>query len=122
MSKRSLKNIHAFLRFLSNAFYVAELYEKSGINTDQLVEFLEKYITTKFNDKLIILDNISSYKNERIKKLINKYNNILYDVPYQHFTNSIENYFSMLKSRLQKIDGLTRTKLKENINKVLRKY
>uniref|UniRef100_A0A6C0JUU4 Transposase n=1 Tax=viral metagenome TaxID=1070528 RepID=A0A6C0JUU4_9ZZZZ len=29
----------------------------------------------------------------------------LYAGPYQHFTNSIENYFSMLKSRLQKLDG-----------------
>ena len=96
-----------------------ELYEKSGINTDRLVEFLEKYITTKFKDKLIILDNASSHRNERIKELINKHNNILYAVPYQHFTNSIENYFSMLKSRLQKIDGLTHTKLKENISKVL---
>jgi hypothetical protein len=37
---------------------------------------------------------------------MNKHNNILYDVPYQYFTNSIENYFSMLKSRLQKLDGL----------------
>jgi hypothetical protein len=36
-------------------------------------------------------------------------------VPYQHFTNSIENYFSMLKSRLQKLDGLTHAELKENI-------
>ena len=97
-----------------------ELYEKSGINTDRLVEFLEKYITTKFKDKLIILDNASSHRNERIKDLISNNNNILYAVPYQHFTNSIENYFSMLKSRLQKIDGLTHTKLKENISKVLR--
>ena len=97
-----------------------ELYEKSGINTDRLVEFLEKYITTKFKDKLIILDNASSHRNESIKELISKHNNILYAVPYQHFTNSIENYFSMLKSRLQKIDGLTHTKLKENISKVLR--
>ena len=53
-----------------------------------------------------------SHRNERIKELISKHNNILYAVPYQHFTNSIENYFSMLKSRLQKIDGLTHTKLK----------
>jgi hypothetical protein len=97
-----------------------ELYEKSGINTDRLVEFLDKYITTKFKHKLIILDNASSHRNERIKELINKHNNILYSVPYQHFTNSIENYFSMLKSRLQKIDGLTHAKLKENIIKVLK--
>jgi len=40
-------------------------------------------------------------------------------VPYQHFTNSIENYFSMLKSRLQKLDGLTHEKLKENIKRMI---
>ena len=37
-----------------------------------------------------------------------------------YFTNSIENYFSMLKSRLQKLDGLTNSALKENITKVIR--
>ena len=46
----------------------------------------------------------------------------VYAVPYQHFTNSIENYFSMLKSRLQKLDGLTHEKLKENIEKVKKIY
>ena len=51
--------------------------------------------------------------------MVNKHNNILYAVPYQHFTNSIENYFSMMKSRLQKLNGLTYKNLKENINKVI---
>ena len=96
-----------------------ELYEKSGINTDRLIEFLKKHITEKYKNKLIILDNASSHRNQRIKDLVNKHNNILYAVPYQHFTNSIENYFSMLKSRLQKLDGLTHIKLKENITKVI---
>uniref|UniRef100_A0A6C0E2T0 Uncharacterized protein n=1 Tax=viral metagenome TaxID=1070528 RepID=A0A6C0E2T0_9ZZZZ len=32
------------------------------------------------------------------KELVNKSNKILYAIPYQHFTNSIENYCSMLKS------------------------
>jgi uncharacterized protein YlxP (DUF503 family) len=96
-----------------------DLYEKSGINTDRLIEFLEKFITGKYKNKLIILDNASSHSNQRIKDLVNKHNNILYAVPYQHFTNSIENYFSMLKSRLQKLDGLTHIKLKENITKVI---
>jgi len=39
---------------------------------------------------------------------------------YQHFTNSIENYFSMMKSRLQKLDGLTHKELKNNIEKVIK--
>ena len=82
-------------------------------------EFLEKNITSKLKDKLIILDNASSHRNERIKALVNKHNNILYAVPYQHFTNSIKNYFSMMKSRLQKLEGLKYENLKENIQKVL---
>ena len=97
-----------------------ELYEKSGINTDRLYEFLETHITNKYKNKLIILDNASSHRSGKIKELVNKNNKILYSVPYQHFTNSIENYFSMLKSRLQKLDGLTHEKLKENITNVIR--
>ena len=96
-----------------------DLYEKGGINTDRLIEFLEHNITSKLRNKLIILDNASAHRNERIKALVNKHNNILYAVPYQHFTNSIENYFSMLKSRLQKLDGLKYENLKENIQKVI---
>ena len=96
-----------------------DLYEKGGINTDRLIDFLEHNITNKLRDKLIILDNASSHRNQRIKDLVNKHNNILYAVPYQHFTNGIENYFSMLKSRLQKLDGLRYENLKENIQKVI---
>jgi len=40
-------------------------------------------------------------------------------VEEQTVTSSIANYFSMLKSRLQKLDGLTHEKLKENIEKVI---
>lgn len=68
------------------------------------------------------MNKASSHRNERIKELVNKHNNILYDVPYQHFTNSIENYFSVMKSRLrklQKLKGLKYENLKENIQKVL---
>ena len=43
---------------------------------------------------------------------------MIYSVPYQHFTNAIEHYFSILKSRLQKLEGLTYNELKLNIRKV----
>jgi transposase len=97
-----------------------DLYEKSGINADRMVDFLEANITAKFKNKLIILDNASSHRNPKVKEVINKDNHLLYAVPYQHFTNSIENYFSMLKSRLQKLDGLTHEELKNNIAKTIR--
>jgi len=96
-----------------------DLYDKGGINTDRLVVFLEEHITGKLKNKLIILDNASSHRNQRIKDLVNKHNNICYAVPYQHFTNSIENFFSMLKSRLQKKNGLTYLNLKHNIGQVI---
>jgi transposase len=96
-----------------------DLYEKSGINADRMVEFLEKHITNEFKNKIIILDNASSHRNPKVKEIINQHNHLLYAVPYQHFTNSIENYFSMLKSRLQKLDGLTHADLKRNITKVI---
>jgi len=96
-----------------------ELYEKGGINTERLVEFLQKFITEKYKNKLIILDNASAHKNDTIRDLINKHNKLLYSVPYQHFSNAIENYFSMLKSKLHKLNGLKYDNLKENIVKAI---
>jgi transposase len=97
-----------------------KLYNSGGIDGDRLYNFLEKNITSKFKNKLVILDNASSHRNERIKDLINKDNTLLYSIPYQHFTNAIENYFSMLKSKLQKMSGETFDELRSNIKKTLK--
>jgi len=118
-SQKVFKKYTGIFAITSKGVIEWDLYEKGGINTYRLVEFLEKNITSKLKNKLIILDNASSHRNERIKELIGKNNHILYAVPYQHFTNSIENYFSMLKSRLQKTEGLKYTDLKANIGNVL---
>lgn len=96
-----------------------DLYEKGGMTTDRMVEFLEKFVTGKYKNKVVILDNASVHKNDTIRALVNKHNKLLYSVPYQHFSNAIENYFSMLKSRLQKYSGLKYTNLKENITKAI---
>lgn len=96
-----------------------ELYEKSGINADRLYEFLETHITSKYKNKLIILDNASSHRNQLVKDVIKKDNNLLYAVPYQHYTNAIEGYFNVLKSRLQKKKGLTYDELVKNVKDVL---
>lgn len=77
-----------------------ELYEKGGIDTNRLAQFLEKYIVSKYKNKLIVLDNASSHRNAKIKEIINKNNELIHSVPYQHFTNTIEKFFSVLKSKL----------------------
>ena len=71
-------------------------------------------------NKLIIFDNVSSYRNQKIKDLINKNNILLYSIPYQHFTNAIEQYFSIFKNKLQKKEGLTYNELKVNIKKSIK--
>ena len=69
---------------------------------------------------MIILDNASSHRNEIIKTLVNKDNKILYSCSYQHYTNAIENFFSVLKSKLRKLEGIKYDELKENIKNVLK--
>lgn len=92
---------------------------EDGNDSNRLYDFLEKHITTKYKNKLIILDNISSHRTAKIKELVNKHNTLFYSVLYQDFTNSIEKYFSMKKSRLYKLNGLTHKELKTNIDKVI---
>ncbi len=96
------------------------------IDTNRLKTFLETHILNKYRNKLIILDNASSHRNEIIKNLINQDNKVLYSIPYQHYTNSIEVFFSVLKSKLRKLQGLTYNELKNNIitatNQIPREY
>ena len=61
------------------------------------------------------MDNASSHRNQNMLDLVNKNNEILYSVPYPHFTNAIENWFSVLKSKLQKKQGSTYNHLQTNI-------
>ena len=97
-----------------------ELYNKGGIDSDRLLAFLEKFITNKYKNKVIILDNASSHRNERVKELINKNNKLIYSVPYQHYTNTIEMFFSLLKSKLQKKKGLLYDDLNNNIKETIK--
>ena len=96
------------------------IYEKGGIDSNRLIDFLNEFITTKYKDKLIILDNASSHRNQRVKDNIQENNELLYSVPYQHYTNAIEQYFSVFKSKLRKKKGLGYEELNKNVKRVLR--
>ena len=96
-----------------------EVYKKGGIDSNRMVDFINKFINGKYKNKLIILDNASSHRNQLVKDVIKKDNNLLYAVSYQHYTNAIEGYFNVLKSRLQKKKGLTYDELVNNVKDVL---
>jgi transposase len=119
-SQEVFKKYTAIFAINTNGVIGWELYEKGGIDSDRLSEFLEKFITKKYKNKLIILDNASSHRNEKIKEIINKNNKLLYSIPYQHYTNTIEQYFSIMKSRLRKMEGLKYSEIKENIIKTIK--
>ena len=87
-----------------------------------MVEFLEKHITTQLKNKLIIMDNASSHRNPRVKESITQHNHLLYAVPYQHFTNSIENYFSMLKITITKVRWINSRRIEREYNQYNNEY
>jgi len=59
-------------------------------------------------------------KEIKLLDIINKNNKLIYSVPYQHYTNSIEMFFSLLKSKLQKKQGLLYEDLNNNIKDVIK--
>ncbi len=115
-SQDIFKKYTAIFAISSKGIEGFELYNKGGIDTNRLKTFLETNILNKYRNKLIILDNASSHRNEIIKNLINQNNKVLYSIPYQHYTNEIERFFGVLKSKLRKLQGLTYNELKNNIN------
>jgi transposase len=96
------------------------IYLKGGIDTNRLTDFLNEFILSKFKNKLIIMDNASSHRNENIKRIVNENNNLLYSIPYQHYTNCIENFFSIMKNRLYKIKGIGYNQLNRNIDNIIK--
>jgi len=77
-SQEVFKKYTGIFAISSNGIEGWDLYEKGGINVDRLYNFLEQNITSKYKNKLIILDNASSHRHEKIKELINKNNNLLH--------------------------------------------
>lgn len=119
-SQEVFKKYTAIFAISINGVIGYTLYEKGGIDSERLVEFLDTFITNEYKNKLIVLDNASSHRNNKVKYTITKNNKLLYSVPYQHYTNAIEMFFSMLKSKLQKKSGLTYNEIDKNIKDVIK--
>ena len=121
-SQEVFKKYTGIFAISSSGLIAYELYIKGGIDSDRLEKFIEEFIIkNKFKKKLIIMDNASSHRNEKIKTLVNKDNKILYSPPYYHEGNAIEHYFSVLKSKLKKLDNLSYKQINDNIKEVINK-
>jgi len=101
-----------------------ELYEKGGMTKERLLDFLEKYVFSKYKDHLIILDNAGSHNNNLIKNAITKSgNHYLFAVPYTPSSNSpIEIYFNQIKTYLKKNRNVENfQQLEKNVENVIDK-
>jgi len=100
-----------------------DLYEKGGMTKERLLEFLEKYVFSKYKDHLIILDNAGSHNNELIKNAITKSSNhYLFAVSYTPKTDAIEQYFNQVKTYLKKDRNVANfQELEKNVEKAIAK-
>jgi len=95
-----------------------ELYEKGGMTSDRMVNFINKNIKGKYKKNLIIMDNGGAHKSKNIKECVLESNNmLLYSVPYRPKTNAIESWFNQFKHyfRLSNNGAITYNELKEKV-------
>lgn len=98
-----------------------KFYEKGGMTTERLVEFLNEILKDK-RDYLIVLDNAPVHKTLIVRETIEASGNkLLYSVPYTPRTNPIENWFSQFKHYMKLDRTLTIDEIKNSIVKSIEK-
>ena len=118
--KRVFKKYTLVVAMNSKGIIVWILYEKGGMNTERMIEFLKKYVLKKRNN-LIIMDNSPSHKSLKIREEISKTTNTLqFSVPYRPKTNAVESWFNQFKHYF-KLDSshLSFESLKNHISNVI---
>jgi hypothetical protein len=97
-----------------------KLYEKGEIDHQRLIDFLGTFIKN-IKNKLILMDNASSHRNEEVQEYIKKKkNDFVYVLPYHHFQNPIEKMFNQLKYYMRKDEPMSFDLIKESIVKSLK--
>jgi transposase len=91
-----------------------KIYDKEGITTDRLIDFLQD-ILRNMRNHLVVMDNAPAHKKQIIKTTVESSGNkLLYTVPYTPRTNAIENWFSVLKHYMKLDRTLTIEEIKQS--------
>jgi transposase len=95
---------------------------KGGVKTNDILDFLDEFVTDKYKNHLIIMDNAVIHKSKLIKEKIEESKNyLLHSVPYHPETNSIEEFFSQLKHYIKKESPNTYEDIYNVITKIIEK-
>ncbi|XWV24794.1 transposase [Tupanvirus deep ocean] len=99
-----------------------KLYRKGGIDNNRYIDFLNKYILTRYKNKLILMDNASSHRNQKVKDtIINSNNDYVYILPYRHGLNTIERFFNQLKHYMKLEEPMNFDQIKKSIGNSMKK-
>lgn len=98
-----------------------KFYEKGGMTTERLVEFLNDILKDK-KDYLVVLDNAPVHRTLIVRASIEASGNkLIYSIPYTPRTNAIESWFSQFKHYMKLDRTLTIDEIKSSIVKALKK-
>ena len=118
---KELPKNHSLIMAISNKSVLQyKLYKQQAINTDLYYLFIEELVKG-FQNKYILMDNVSFHKSKRILELITKSNNkILFIPPYSPDFNPIEEVFAELKSFVRRY--VTPNTINKDIHILLKKF
>jgi transposase len=105
---------HTLLAAIRPSGWSAAMVLKGPVDADAFVTYVEKcLVPTLKHGEIVVLDNVPSHHDDRVRPLIQRTGAKLYYLPpYSPDLNPIENAFSQLKAALRKLgektfDGLT---------------
>jgi transposase len=112
---------HTLLAAIRPTGWSAAMVLKGSVDAQSFVAYVEQcLVPTLKRGEIVVLDNVSSHHDERVRPLIQKTGATLhYLPPYSPDFNPIENAFSQLKAGLRKLGETTFAHLTNAIGRLL---
>ena len=96
------------------------LFDKGGINSERLIEFLKNQVLLNKKNYLVVMDNARAHKAQNVQKFIkDSGNDVLFITPYQHFLNQMEEYFNQLKHYIKLNKPMSFDKLEKSLKSLI---
>ena len=121
-SQQVFKKYTLLVAISNNGIIGWKLYETGAVNGERFNQFIKDYITNRFRNKLIVMDNAAAHRTNIVKTTItDSGNQYLHAVAYRPQTNPIEEWFSQLKHYLKLDPALHFNQIKTNIQRAITK-
>lgn len=92
-----------------------KMYDKGGMTSDRMVEFLQIVLKDK-SGYIVIMDNASTHGTQDVRRMIRDGDNkLLHSIPYSPETNAIEELFNQFKHYIRRQKPQTLVALKDAI-------